>query len=162
MFRDQTGAARASIALIFLAFALAALARRPVTAPATATRSRQMRLRAGMLLLSGLALVVGIAWAFDAHVTVMGRGQAPAVTGSVSPTPSGGSLDAHVLATGVKSSNRIVVLAFASSRRARRHPEHQGAALLLQDRPGRRRAGRRPCGGPGCPRRTCRRSPTSS
>lgn len=115
MFRDQTGAARASIALIFLAFALAALARRPVTAPGAATRTRLLRLRAGMLLLSGLALVVGIAWAFDAQITVMGRGQAPAVTGSVTPTASGDTLDAHVLATGVKSSNRIVVLAFASS-----------------------------------------------
>jgi hypothetical protein len=45
----------------------------------------------------------------------MGRGQAPAVTGSVTPTPSGDSLDAHVVATGVRSSNRIVVLAFQSS-----------------------------------------------
>jgi hypothetical protein len=114
MFRDQTGAARASIALIFLSFALAALARRPVTTPG-GHAGKQARLRAGMLLVSALALVVGIAWAFDAQITVMGRGQAPAVTGSVTPTPSGDSLDAHVVATGVRSSNRIVVLAFESS-----------------------------------------------
>jgi hypothetical protein len=114
MFRDQTGAARASIALIFLSFALAALARRPVTTPG-GHMGKRARLRAGMLLVSALALVVGIAWAFDAQITVMGRGQAPAVTGSVTPTPSGDSLDAHVVATGVRSSNRIVVLAFQSS-----------------------------------------------
>jgi hypothetical protein len=114
MFRDQTGAARASIALIFLSFALAALARRPVTTPG-GHMGKRARLRAGMLLVSALALVVGIAWAFDAQITVMGRGQAPAVTGSVTPTPSGDSLDAHVVATGVRSSNRIVVLAFESS-----------------------------------------------
>jgi hypothetical protein len=114
MFRDQTGAARASIALIFLSFALAALARRPVTTPG-GHMGKRARLRAGMLLVSALALVVGIAWAFDAQITVMGRGQTPAVTGSVTPTPSGDSLDAHVVATGVRSSNRIVVLAFESS-----------------------------------------------
>jgi hypothetical protein len=117
MFRDQTGAARASIALIFLSFALAALARRPITTPGghAGKRARLLKLRAGMLLLSGVTLVVGIAWAFDAQITVMGRGQAPAVTGSVTPTSSGDALDAHVVATGVKSSNRVVVLAFASS-----------------------------------------------
>lgn len=113
LFRDQTGAARASIALVFLSFALAALARRPVTPGAGA--GRQARVRAGMLLVSALALVVGIAWAFDAQIAVMGRGQAPAVTGSVTPTGSGDTLDAHVVATGVRSSNRIVVLAFESS-----------------------------------------------
>src|SRR3954454_22166823 len=50
MFRDQTGAARASIALIFLAFALAGLARLPATALG-------QRRRALILLASGLVLV---------------------------------------------------------------------------------------------------------
>ena len=113
LFRDQTGAARAAIALVFLSFALAALARRPVTPGAGA--GKQTRVRAGMLLVSALALVVGIAWAFDAQIAVMGRGQAPAVTGSVTPTAAGDTLDAHVVATGVRSSSRIVVLAFESS-----------------------------------------------
>jgi hypothetical protein len=45
----------------------------------------------------------------------MGNGQAPVVTGTIAPIPSGDSLDAHVIATGVKSSNRIVVYAFESS-----------------------------------------------
>ena len=114
LFRDQSGAARASIALVFLSFALAALARRPVTTPGRGA-GKQARLRAVMLLVSALALVVGIAWAFDAQIAVMGRGQAPAVTGSVTPTASGDALDAHVVATGVRSSNRVVVLAFESS-----------------------------------------------
>src|SRR3954452_1378908 len=116
MFRDQTGVARASIGLIFLSFALAALARRPtVTASGQPARSpRLQRLRGAMLLLSGLTLVVGIAWAFDAQISVMGRGQAPAVTGTVTPTASGDQLDATVVASGVKSSNRIVVFAYAS------------------------------------------------
>jgi hypothetical protein len=108
MFRDQTGAARASIALIFLAFALAGLARLPATALG-------QRRRALILLASGLVLVVGIAWAFNAQIVVMGNGQAPVVTGTITPTSSGDSLDAHVIATGVKSSNRIVVYAFESS-----------------------------------------------
>src|SRR4051812_22163730 len=117
MFRDQTGVARASIGLIFLSFALAALARRPTaTASGQPARSpRLQRLRGAMLLLSGLTLVVGIAWAFDAQISVMGRGQAPAVTGTVTPTASGDQLDATVVASGVKSSNRIVVFAYASS-----------------------------------------------
>jgi hypothetical protein len=117
LFRDQTGAARASIALVFVSFALAALARRPVTTPGghVGKRVRRRDLRAGMLLISALTLVVGIAWAVDAQIAVMGRGQAPAVTGSVTPTSSGDALDAHVVATGVRSSNRIVVLAFESS-----------------------------------------------
>jgi hypothetical protein len=117
MFRDQTGAARASIALIFLSFALAALARRPVTVPGgqSGKRARALRLRTGMVAFSAVTLVVGIAWAFDAQITVMGRGQAPVVTGSVTPVASGDVLDAHVLAAGVRSSKRIVVLAFKSS-----------------------------------------------
>jgi hypothetical protein len=45
----------------------------------------------------------------------MGYGQAPVVTGTVTPTSAGDVLDAHVIASGVKSSNRIVVLAFESS-----------------------------------------------
>src|SRR3954447_408047 len=108
MFRDQTGAARASIALIFLAFALAGLARLPATALG-------QRRRALILLASGLVLVVGIAWAFNAQIVVMGNGQAPVVTGTITPTSSGDSLDAHVIATGVKSSNRVVVYAYESS-----------------------------------------------
>jgi PA-IL-like protein len=116
MFRDQTGAARASIGLIFLSFALAALARRTAAAGGQPERvGRLQRLRGGMLLLSGLTLVVGIAWAFDAQISVMGRGQAPAVSGSVTPSASGDLLDATVVATGVKSSNRIVVFAYESS-----------------------------------------------
>jgi predicted cobalt transporter CbtA len=117
MFRDQTGAARASIGLIFLAFALAGSARLPATAPGSsaARMFRRQRLRALVLLASGLALVIGIAGAFNAQIVVMGNAQAPVVTGSITPTSSGDSLDAHVLATGVKSSNRIVVFAFESS-----------------------------------------------
>jgi hypothetical protein len=117
MFRDQTGAARVSIGLIFLAFALAGLARLPATVPGSsaARMFRRQRLRALILLASGLVLVVGIAGAFNAQIVVMGNGQAPVVTGTITPTSSGDSLDAHVIATGVKSSNRIVVFAFESS-----------------------------------------------
>jgi hypothetical protein len=116
MFRDQTGAAQASIALIFLAFALAALARLPATAAgSSAVRVRRQRQRSLILLASGLVLVIGIALAFNAQIIVMGNGQAPTVTGTITPASSGDSLDARVIATGVKSSNRIVVFAFESS-----------------------------------------------
>jgi hypothetical protein len=117
MFRDQTGAAQGSIALIFLAFALAGLARLPAIAPGSSAGRmfRRQRLRALILLASGLVLVIGIAWAFNAQISVMGHGQAPVVSGTITPTSSGDSLDAHVIASGVKSSNRIVVFAFESS-----------------------------------------------
>jgi hypothetical protein len=116
MFRDQTGAAQAAIALIFLAFALAALARLPATTSgSSAVLARRRRQRSLILLASGLVLVIGIALAFNAQIVVMGNGQAPVVTGTVTPTSAGDALDAHVLANGVKSSNRIVVLAFESS-----------------------------------------------
>jgi hypothetical protein len=116
MFRDQTGAAQASIALIFLAFALAGLARLPASAAgSSAGRARRGRQRSLILLASGLVLVIGIALAFNAQIVVMGHGQAPVVTGTIMPTSSGDSLDAHVVASGVKSSDRIVVLAFESS-----------------------------------------------
>jgi hypothetical protein len=117
MFRDQTGAAQASIALVFLAFALACVARLPATAPEASAAStfRRQRLRALVLMASGLLLVLGIAWAFNAQIVVMGKGQAPVVTGTITPASSGDSLDAHVIATGVRSSDRIVVYAFESS-----------------------------------------------
>lgn len=75
----------------------------------------RLRLRAGLVVVSLVALVAGIAWAFDAQIVVMGGGQAPVVTGSVTPTQGGDTLDAEVTATGVRSSNRIVVSAFESS-----------------------------------------------
>jgi hypothetical protein len=118
LFRDQTGAARASIALVFLSFALAALATRTAAAagvvrPATGTRGASVRV--ALLLASTALFVIGVAWAFDAQISVMGRGQAPLVTGAVKPGPSGDTVDARVVATGVKSSNRVVVWAYQSS-----------------------------------------------
>ena len=113
LFRDQTGAARGSVALIFLSFALAALATR--TANTTRVLRSTLSVRAGLLVLSTALFVLGAAWAFDAQITVMGHGQAPVVTGLVKPNPSGATLDAHVAAAGVRSSDRIVVFAFESS-----------------------------------------------
>lgn len=118
LFRDQTGAARGAVALIFLSFVLAALATRTAAAAgsvAPATSSRRIGAKAVLLLASTALFVAGVAWAFDAQISVMGRGQAPLVTGSVTPGPAGASLDAHVLATGVKSNSRVVVFAFQSS-----------------------------------------------
>jgi hypothetical protein len=117
LFRDQTGAARGSIALIFVSFALAALAARTGagTGVLGSPTRRRLRLRAALLLISTAAFVGGVAWAFDAQISVMGRGQAPLVTGAVTPVASGATLDARVTATGVRSSDRIVVYAFESS-----------------------------------------------
>jgi hypothetical protein len=117
LFRDETGAARGSIALIFVSFALAAVAARTGagTGVLGSPTRRRLRLRAALLMISTAAFVGGVAWAFDAQISVMGRGQAPLVTGAVTPAASGATLDARVTATGVRSSNRIVVYAFESS-----------------------------------------------
>jgi len=119
LFRDQTGAARAAVALIFLSFVLAALATRTAAATSSGARAtssgRRIGVKAALLLVSTALFVAGVGWAFDAQISVMGRGQAPLVTGSVKPGPAGESLDAHVLAAGVKSSRRVVVFAFQSS-----------------------------------------------
>jgi hypothetical protein len=53
--------------------------------------------------------------AFDAQITVMGRGQAPVITGTVKPDALGATLTAHIQASGVKSNRRIVVFAFESN-----------------------------------------------
>jgi hypothetical protein len=119
LFRDQTGAARAAVALIFLSFVLAALATRTAAATSSGARAtssgRRIGVKAALLLVSTALFVAGVGWAFDRQISVMGRGQAPLVTGLVKPGPAGESLDAHVLATGVKSSRRVVVFAFQSS-----------------------------------------------
>jgi hypothetical protein len=117
LFRDRTDTARASIALIFLAFALAALASRSAERSGVlgSIAGGRPRRRAGLLLLSSAVFVASVAWAFDAQISVMGRGVAPVVTGAITVKGSGASMDVHVLAVGVKSSNRIVVFAFESS-----------------------------------------------
>jgi len=117
MFRDDSMAARSAVGLIFLSFALAAFTRRSPTVRRSGAGivDRPAGARAGLLIVSGVILVVGIAWAFETQIGVMGNGQAPVVTGTVTPTPTGDSLDGHVAATGVKSTSRIVVFAFESS-----------------------------------------------
>lgn len=117
MFRDDSVAARSAVGLIFLSFALAACTRRSPTVgrSGAGTVDRLAGTRAGLLMVSGVVLVAGIAWAFETQIAVMGNGQAPVVTGTLTPTPTGDSLDGHVEATGVKSTSRIVVFAFESS-----------------------------------------------
>ena len=117
LFRDEAGAARASIALIFLSFALAALASRAGRRPQAAGSAtpHRLRLRATMLLVSIAVFVFGAAWAFEAQITVMGTGEAPMVTGALTPNASGATLKARVQASGVKWDKRIVVFAFESA-----------------------------------------------
>jgi hypothetical protein len=50
------------------------------------------RQRSLILLASGLVLVIGIALALNAQIIVMGYGQAPVVTGTVTPTSAGDAL----------------------------------------------------------------------
>jgi hypothetical protein len=78
LFRDEAAAARASIALIFLSFALAGLASRAGKRPQAAgsVTHHRLRLRATMLLVSIAVFVFGAAWAFEAQITVMGTGGA--------------------------------------------------------------------------------------
>jgi hypothetical protein len=113
LFRDQTTVARLAIALIFLSFLLAALASR--TAAGSGLLSGRPGVRVVLLLLSTAAFITGAAWAFDAQIAVMGTGEAPVVTGTVTPSATGSTLDARVLASGIKADRRIVVFAFESS-----------------------------------------------
>jgi hypothetical protein len=117
LFRDEAGAARASIALIFLSFALAALASRAGRRPQAAgsVTPHRLRLRATMLLVSIAVFVFGAAWAFEAQITVMGTGEAPMVTGALTPNALGATLKARIQASGVKWDKRIVVFAFESA-----------------------------------------------
>jgi hypothetical protein len=112
LFRDQTTVARLAVGLVFLSFLLAALASRT---GAGSSIGRGSGRRALLLLLSSAAFIAGAAWAFDAQIAVMGSGEAPIVTGSVTPSAAGATLSAHVVATGVRADKRVVVFAFESS-----------------------------------------------
>jgi len=116
LLRDETRVAVVAMGLILLSVALAALARAVSTTPGPPGSSPRLvvrpRVKAVLLLGSGILLFAGLFIAVTAQIGVMGTSQAPQIAGSVERSGNDVVVRGVVQASGVRSVDRITIYSY--------------------------------------------------